>query len=427
MKPLDQRTDLYSLGCVYYFALTQPPPFSGDSVAETMTNHLSHKVIPLAELRPDLPTAITAWVMSLISRETEDRPANAMAAREAFSSAQEQAKEEPPHEKTPIAVPVAAASPLTQKQVTLETTQHQVARPLHTKPVEKNPASTSKAFKRRIATGPQLYTNSLPGRSESTRRYEPVHRTPITRKLLIAGVVAGAVIGGIVIASLSGKEKTTPLTPQKIAENPPKADPPQPKAKSQPNKARPSAPPPKIEKKAPLLSNTRIAPEGTENPPFASRLIASYPLAGGILDPNGKRLSQPGQPIGAIQNRVSTAAPEHLLIARPNQDRSPHLIRGPGGKDRIRFPFGTQVGVSSSVVQNEVLIADQLALAMTIRVDQKMGGHLGRFLLKGEKGPIHFRFSHFNGKLMLISEQGKNKSSCQLPIPPNREVDVILH
>ena len=39
VEPLDQRTDLYSLGCVYYFALTQKPPFAGDSVAETMTNH----------------------------------------------------------------------------------------------------------------------------------------------------------------------------------------------------------------------------------------------------------------------------------------------------------------------------------------------------------------------------------------------------
>ncbi len=76
-RPLDQRTDLYSLGCVCYFALTQKPPFEGKNMADTMKNHLSHNVIPINEIRPDLPEAIGAWVMRMISLRPSQRPKNA--------------------------------------------------------------------------------------------------------------------------------------------------------------------------------------------------------------------------------------------------------------------------------------------------------------------------------------------------------------
>ncbi len=87
IQPLDQRTDLYSFGCVCYFLLTQRAPFSGTSVADTMTRHLTHRVTPLGELRPDLPPALADWVMRLIARQPSDRPANASVAREAFLKA----------------------------------------------------------------------------------------------------------------------------------------------------------------------------------------------------------------------------------------------------------------------------------------------------------------------------------------------------
>ncbi len=87
MRPLDQRTDLYSLGCVYYFVLTQKAPFTGDSVADTMKRHLAHRVTPVAERRPDLPRAVAQWVMRLISCNPDDRPATAREALKAFQQA----------------------------------------------------------------------------------------------------------------------------------------------------------------------------------------------------------------------------------------------------------------------------------------------------------------------------------------------------
>ncbi|MDF1738523.1 MAG: serine/threonine-protein kinase [Verrucomicrobiales bacterium] len=77
---LDQRTDLYSLGCVFYYALTQNSPFKGRNCAETMNNHLSHRVKPLQTFRPDLPRSICDFVMMLIERDPADRPEDALEA-----------------------------------------------------------------------------------------------------------------------------------------------------------------------------------------------------------------------------------------------------------------------------------------------------------------------------------------------------------
>ncbi|MCE9518274.1 MAG: serine/threonine protein kinase, partial [Verrucomicrobia bacterium] len=79
-KPLDGRTDLYSLGCVYYQALSGQRPFQAASVAEVMDLHLKHEVTLLHDLRPDLPSRLCDWVMWLMNSDPGDRPANAQQA-----------------------------------------------------------------------------------------------------------------------------------------------------------------------------------------------------------------------------------------------------------------------------------------------------------------------------------------------------------
>ena len=76
-KALDARSDLYSMGCVYYQALTGIYPFNGETGAEVMAAHLHHAVKPLQELRSDVPLWACTWVMWLINRMPEDRPESA--------------------------------------------------------------------------------------------------------------------------------------------------------------------------------------------------------------------------------------------------------------------------------------------------------------------------------------------------------------
>lgn len=83
-SPVDARTDLYALGCIFYYVLTKQYPFRGETGPQVMTAHLYHKVRPLAKLRPDLPGFIPQWVDWLMSRQPGDRPAATSVALKAF-------------------------------------------------------------------------------------------------------------------------------------------------------------------------------------------------------------------------------------------------------------------------------------------------------------------------------------------------------
>ena len=86
-EELDPRTDFYSLGCVFYQALTLQRPFTGDNVAQVISAHLQHRFFPLTVLRPDLPRPLTAWVERLFSLDRNYRPASALEALRALKVA----------------------------------------------------------------------------------------------------------------------------------------------------------------------------------------------------------------------------------------------------------------------------------------------------------------------------------------------------
>ncbi len=82
--PIDQRLDMYSIGCVYYFTLTGKNPFDGDTGPQVMASHLNHQVITLHEVRPDIPKWVSDWVMWHINRYPVERPENARETLKSF-------------------------------------------------------------------------------------------------------------------------------------------------------------------------------------------------------------------------------------------------------------------------------------------------------------------------------------------------------
>ncbi len=82
--PIDVRVDMYSIGCVYYHALTGEYPFNGATGHDVMTAHLHHSVTPLSKVRPDLPQWLCDWIMWHINRMPDDRPGNAREALQNF-------------------------------------------------------------------------------------------------------------------------------------------------------------------------------------------------------------------------------------------------------------------------------------------------------------------------------------------------------
>ncbi len=81
---LDQRTDMYSLGAMFYFTLAGVYPFNGETAPQVMAAHLQNTVTPLSEVRPDLPQWLCNWVMWHIQRDVGHRPASAQDALERF-------------------------------------------------------------------------------------------------------------------------------------------------------------------------------------------------------------------------------------------------------------------------------------------------------------------------------------------------------
>lgn len=76
-KPVDPRTDLYSLGCVVYFALTGTPPFNSNALYALMHAHL-HQVPPRpSRCRPVLRDwGLDELVGALLAKNPDERPEN---------------------------------------------------------------------------------------------------------------------------------------------------------------------------------------------------------------------------------------------------------------------------------------------------------------------------------------------------------------
>ena len=82
--PVDVRTDLYALGCVFYEALSGKKAFDGESLNDVIDKHINHDIVPLNLVAPHVPPWLGAWVLRLMALNPEDRPATAQQAIEEF-------------------------------------------------------------------------------------------------------------------------------------------------------------------------------------------------------------------------------------------------------------------------------------------------------------------------------------------------------
>jgi eukaryotic-like serine/threonine-protein kinase len=83
----DERSDLYSFGCVVFELLAGEPPFGGSSLASVLSRKLTQAAPPVRSLRESVAPALDAVLARCLARLPADRYQSAREAREALQAA----------------------------------------------------------------------------------------------------------------------------------------------------------------------------------------------------------------------------------------------------------------------------------------------------------------------------------------------------
>ncbi len=75
-RAVDQRADVYALGCVAYRMLTGIDPLRGSTLTQTVHNHLFETPRPASSLNPALPVSVDAVLARALEKVPADRTPN---------------------------------------------------------------------------------------------------------------------------------------------------------------------------------------------------------------------------------------------------------------------------------------------------------------------------------------------------------------
>jgi hypothetical protein len=85
--PPAASADLYAVGVLAYELLAGKNPFVERLPGDTLQNHLTRIPAPPREVRPEVPGALSAWVLDMLEKDPRDRPASAREARRSLVQA----------------------------------------------------------------------------------------------------------------------------------------------------------------------------------------------------------------------------------------------------------------------------------------------------------------------------------------------------
>ena len=75
-RAVDHRSDIYSLGVIFYEMLVGQPPFVSEGFGELVNMHLNVPPASARSKRPEIPLALDALVLKMLAKNPEDRYAD---------------------------------------------------------------------------------------------------------------------------------------------------------------------------------------------------------------------------------------------------------------------------------------------------------------------------------------------------------------
>ena len=117
-NPVDERSDIYSLGIILYEMVTGSVPFVAETPLAVLFKHISDPLPPPSQIKPDVPPAIEQVILKALAKNPQDRFATANDFVAAWKRALAEAEKEtvrPVPQTAPAST--AAVAPSAQQKV----------------------------------------------------------------------------------------------------------------------------------------------------------------------------------------------------------------------------------------------------------------------------------------------------------------------
>jgi len=84
-KAFDNKSDMYSFGCMIYHLIAGVPPFKAESLKSLIVKHLKHRPPELKKTVQGVPSKLSHLVFSMMAKNPKDRPASWLEIRDVMA------------------------------------------------------------------------------------------------------------------------------------------------------------------------------------------------------------------------------------------------------------------------------------------------------------------------------------------------------